>query len=48
MFLIYPGNVHMIEGANGLIIQFVWFIIILLIGNILLNRSMKKIVVQGG
>ena len=47
-FRLYTGNVHIVEGVNGLIIQFVWFVIILLIGNILLNRSMKKIVVQGG
>lgn len=47
-FRLYSGNVTIMEGLNGLIIQFVWFIIVLILGNILLNKAMRKVVVQGG
>ena len=40
-FRLYTGNVSIFEGLNGLLIQFIWFILVLLIGNILLNKSMK-------
>jgi ABC-2 type transport system permease protein len=47
-FRIYTNNVSLQEGIKGLLIQAMWFIIIFIIGNILLKKSLKKVVVQGG
>lgn len=47
-FRIYTNNVTIIEGINGLLVQIIWFVILLWFGNFLLNKCMKKIVVQGG
>lgn len=47
-FRIYSNNVGLQEGLSGILIQITWFIIITVISNIILNKSMKKIVVQGG
>lgn len=47
-FRIYSANVSVVETLDGIIIQLLWFIILLVLGNIILNSSMKKVVVQGG
>lgn len=47
-FRIYSNNVSISEGMYGIIIQIIWFVIIVLIGNLLLNKSMKRVIVQGG
>lgn len=47
-FRIYTNNVSLQEGIKGLFVQGIWFIIIFIIGNILLKKSLKKVVVQGG
>lgn len=47
-FRIYTNNVTISEGINGLLVQIIWFGILLWFGNFLLNKCMKKIVVQGG
>lgn len=47
-FRIYSGNILVNECLIGLLVQFIWLIILVVIGNVMLNKSMKKIVVQGG
>lgn len=47
-FRIYVGN--MSEGTiiSSMIIQFIWLVLLILFGNILMKRSLKRVVVQGG
>ena len=47
-FRIYVGNIGLQEGLYGLIIQIIWIIIIIALGYILMQKSLKKVVVQGG
>lgn len=47
-FRIYVGNISIENGIYGIIIQFIWLIIIVLLGQFLLNKSMKRVIVQGG
>ena len=47
-FRIYVGNIGLTEGIYGLLIQFIWVIILMIIGYILMHKSLKKVVVQGG
>ena len=47
-FRIYVGNISISNGIYGIVIQFIWLIIITLLGVLLLNKSMKRVVVQGG
>ena len=47
-FRLYSGNIGINEGIYGIIIQLVWLIIIILIGNYITNKNLRRIVVQGG
>lgn len=47
-FRLYTNNVSIQEGIKGLLVQAIWFFIIFIIGNILMKKSLKKVVVQGG
>ena len=47
-FRIYTGNISLVDGLYGLIIQFTWIFITVLIGYILMNKSLKRVAVQGG
>lgn len=47
-FRIYTGNIGIQEGVFGFIIQLVWLLIIVLIGYLITNKSLKRVVVQGG
>lgn len=47
-FRLYVGNISINEGLVGLIVQLVWIIILIIIGNILMRKALKKAVVQGG
>ena len=47
-FRVYSNNITISESFTGLIVQIVWLIITILIGNLLLNKALKKVVVQGG
>ena len=43
----YP-LLSLINGIYGLTIQFIWIFITMLIGYILMNKSLKRVAVQGG
>lgn len=47
-FRIYTGNISIQRGGMLIGAQFVWIAILVLIGNLLLNRILKKVVIQGG
>ena len=47
-FRLYVGNISLQNGVFGMCIQLIWIIIFILIGNILLQKSIKRVVVQGG
>ena len=47
-FRIYVGNISIKEGLYGLIIQLIWLIILIIIGYTLMQKSLKKVTVQGG
>ena len=46
--LIYSGNITGIEILKGIAMQIIWMIILIAIGKVLMNHSIKHVVVQGG
>ena len=46
--LIYSGNITGIEILKGIAIQVTWMLILIVIGKVLMNHSIKHVVVQGG
>ena len=47
-FRLYSGNISITDGLYQMLIQIIWFLIIAFIGIIILKRSLKKVVIQGG
>lgn len=47
-FRLYVGNISMQDGYIGIIIQIIWIITLVIIGKILMNKALKKAVIQGG
>jgi ABC-2 type transport system permease protein len=47
-FRIYSGNIGMSEAFQGISIQILWIIGLILIGNLALRMTLKRVVVQGG
>ena len=46
--LIYSGNITGTEILKGIAMQIIWMIILIAIGKVLMNHSIKHVVVQGG
>lgn len=47
-FRLYVGNITINEGIIGLGVQIIWIIIIVFISNLLMNKALKKAIIQGG
>ena len=47
-YRIYSNNISISNGVQGIIIQVIWIIITIILGNVLLKKSLKRVVVQGG
>ncbi len=47
-FRIYSGNLSRTESITGIIIQLVWLILLPVIGDWLMKKALKHLVVQGG
>ena len=47
-FRLYVGNITINEGLISLIIQLVWIVILVILGNMLMKKALKKAVIQGG
>lgn len=47
-FRIYSGNINVIEAKELIILQIVWIILLVIIGNLLIKKALKKVCIQGG
>lgn len=47
-FRLYSNNIGIYEGIMSIGLQIIWILILILIGNIIVNKSLKKVFVQGG
>lgn len=47
-FRIYTGNIDLLEGLKYIGVQFIWICILVGLGNLILNKILKKVVIQGG
>ncbi len=47
-FRIYTGHLSLENGLQGMLIQLIWLFIIINLGHFLLNKQLRKVVVQGG
>lgn len=47
-FRIYSGNIGIIEAKEIIILQIVWIVVLIVIGNLLIKKALKKVCIQGG
>ena len=47
-FRVYVGNVSISNGLHGIMIQFIWIVILILMGHFLMKKNLNRVVVQGG
>lgn len=47
-YRIYSGNINGTDALLGIGMQVLWIIALIIIGNLMMNKSLKKVVVQGG
>ena len=47
-FRIYSGNINIIEAKEIIILQIIWIIILIVSGNLLIKKALKKVCIQGG
>ena len=47
-FRIYSGHIPIGEGLNGMIIQLIWLVVLIVVGLQLLKTIEKRLIVQGG
>lgn len=47
-FRIYTGNIDLLEGVRYIGVQFIWIFVLVGLGNLFLNKILKKVVIQGG
>ena len=47
-FRLYVVNISLQDGVYGILIQFVWVVLLILLGNFLMKKNLKRVVVQGG
>ena len=47
-FRIYVGNISINSCIPAIIIQLTWLVLLILLGIILMNKNLKRVVVQGG
>ena len=47
-FRLYVGNISFNNGLIGIVIQIAWIVIIFTIGKLLMNKALKRAVIQGG
>lgn len=47
-FRVYSGNIHGSEVLISIILQIVWIIILIFVGNLIVKKSLKKVFIQGG
>ena len=47
-FRLYSNNIGVNEGLISILFQFIWIIILIVVGNLIVKKSLKKVFVQGG
>jgi ABC-2 type transport system permease protein len=47
-FRIYSGDIAIKNSLYPIILQFVWLIILVIVGKFIMCRALKKVIVQGG
>jgi ABC-2 type transport system permease protein len=47
-FRLYSGHIPVNEAIPLILIQIIWIIILVVIGYLLTNKALKRVVVQGG
>lgn len=47
-FRVFTGNISKYDALSGLFIQLLWLAALLALGRLLMNRALKRLVVQGG
>ncbi|KKI92009.1 ABC transporter permease [Bacillus sp. SA1-12] len=47
-FRVYSGHIHQNEAIAGIISQFGWLVILVLLGKFAFHKALQKVVVQGG
>lgn len=47
-FRLLVGNISINEGLIGIIVQIIWIIILIITGKLIVKKSLKRVVVQGG
>lgn len=47
-FRVYSGNIYALEALSGIVLQIVWLVILLFIGNLVVKIALKKVFIQGG
>ena len=47
-FRIYSGNINVIEAKEMILLQIIWIVLLIIIGNLLVNKALKKVCIQGG
>lgn len=47
-FRIYSGNLSVHEGLKGIGIQIIWLVALTALGNLLMQKALKHLVIQGG
>jgi len=47
-FRIYAGHIQVDEAIIGILIQIVWIVVLYTLGNLWMNKALKRVIVQGG
>ena len=47
-FRLYSGNIDISNAFQGIVFQIFWILLLIILGNILMNKAIKKAVIQGG
>ena len=47
-FRLYVGNISVMDGFYGIIIQMVWIFLMIMFGRLLMKKNLQRVVVQGG
>lgn len=47
-FRVYSGHIGKTEALQGMVLQLCWLVVLLKSGKLLMNKALRRVVVQGG
>ena len=47
-YRLYTSNIGIYDGLFSIGLQIIWIIILILVGNLIVKKSLRKVFVQGG